>query len=503
MSDRELTNEIASIGHDPMVPVYGGALLSPDDLTLLAHGGVLGYRTYDQIEQDGHAYAVLQKRKMAVIARNYEIVPASDDARDVEAADLAREQLADLGASVVIQPGDSDTSVQVTSFDLMCLELLDATLKGFAVGEAMWEVRNGKYWLTEVRPRAQHRFRFQVSGALRLLTPENQIDGEAVPNRKFIVHRFGSKTGNPYGLGLGSRLYWPVFFKRQDVSFWLRFADKFGAPTVVGKYGSGATDADKRKLLQATQAVQSEAGVVIPDTMLLELMEAARSGSTDAYEALARYMDEQISETVLGETLSTNMRGGGSLAAAKTHNEVRIELSKADSDLLSGTLNGTVLRWITELNVPGARPPKLWRSFDEPEDLVARANRDKTVFDMGYRPTPDYITQVYGDGWVPAVAPRPQLLKDPAGKVAAFAAPGQPDLVDALADRAGREASSAMEDIIAPIRKLAMSAPSLEALRDGLIDLYPGADGVAFQRMMQEALAAATLGGRFEVHDGR
>ncbi|MCC7283481.1 MAG: DUF935 family protein, partial [Acetobacteraceae bacterium] len=73
--------------------------------------------------------------------------------------------------------------------------------------------------------RDPRRFAFRDAGQgepeLRLLTREAPIDGIALPGRKFIVHRHGGRYGSPWGLGLGQRLFWPVFFKRQGIGFWL------------------------------------------------------------------------------------------------------------------------------------------------------------------------------------------------------------------------------------------------------------------------------------------
>jgi phage gp29-like protein len=391
-----LKNEIATIDKDITVPVYCGVLRSQDD-TLLTRGGGRGLRIYDDIERDCHAYAVLQKRKMAVIGREWTVDPASTSRLDKRAADLVRAQLQNLSGDIP----DDEVLPQVTGFDAVCLNLLDANLKGFAVGEIMWSSDGAEIVANEIRARDQRRFAFAPGNRgyrLTLKTFDNLLPGEPVPPRKFVVNSFGTKDSNPYGLGLGSRLFWPTLFKRQGITFWLTFIDKFAAPTAIGKYPTGSTPDDQTKLLNALGAIASEAGVIIPEGMVIELLEAARSGSVDCYEKLARYMDEQISEAVLGETLSTNLgSGGGSLAAAKTHNEVRLELVKADADLLCGCLNGTLIKWITTLNVPGAKPPKVWRDCAPEDDLKTKAERDGILSkDVGVKFTQVYLQREYG-----------------------------------------------------------------------------------------------------------
>lgn len=382
--------EIATVQRDITFPYFGGRLTNRDE-TLATRGGARGIAIYDDIERDGHAYGILQKRKLAVAARPWEVLPASEAALDKRAAEICTRQLKAL------------------NFDLLTTNLLDAILKGYAVGEIMWAVKGSEIVAKEVIARDQRRFVFNDKRELRMLTLENILDGEALPERKFIAHSFGGKDGTPYGLGLGSRLFWLVYFKRRDITFWLTFADKFGSPTAIGKYPPGTPPPEQTKLLAALSAIAQDTGVIIPEGMLIELLEAQRSGSTDAYERLARYMDEQMSECVLGETMTTSSKGAGlgSGGVANVHNEVRLELVRADADLLSGALNGTLLTWITELNVPGATPPTVWRDVSEPADLAAQATRDKLIYDMGFDPSLKYINDTYGGEWTKSAAPRP------------------------------------------------------------------------------------------------
>ena len=284
-STRDMLQEVATIARDHTISTYGG-VLTPQDETLATRGGGDGLKVYDRIERDCHAFAVLQKRKRAVVCRPWLVDAASDAPRDQDAAALVK------------------TAFESFPFDTACENLLDCVLKGYAVGEVMWAVTDGFVLPSEILARDQRRFTFMATPngtELRLLTQANMTTGEPVPARKFIVHSMGSKTGSPFGLGLGSKLFWPVFFKRQGITFWLTFCDKYGSPTAIGKYPAGTEKAEQDKLLAALQAIAQDAGVTVPAGMEISLLEAARSG-IDTYEKLVRYMDEQISEAVLGET---------------------------------------------------------------------------------------------------------------------------------------------------------------------------------------------------------
>lgn len=491
-----LTIEVASARKDWTHPLYLGIAQTYDPV-LFRQGGVLALQSYRDLERDSHVHAILQKRKFAVIGRPWEVTSASDSPLDKRAADLVEAQFKSLG------------------FDKLCLGLLDAQLMGFAVAEVMWEIRGNEIWAAQALMRRQERFVFKAleDGAkgsqdpwvLRMRTLDQPLEGEDLPPRKFLVHRTGALDNNPYGLGLGSQLFWPVEFKRQGLSYWMVYADKFGAPTVDITYEPGATETEKAELLKAGTSFSTEAAILHPSGTTLDLLEAARTGSVDAYDKLVRYMDEQMSEAVLGETGSTNQHGaGGSRARDQVGNEVRLEVAQADADLLSATLQATLIRWIVEMNLPGAGLPSVWRSFEEPEDLKSRAERDGLLFDMGFKLTPEGLLDAYGEGYE-AIPPAPP----PPAKVPGLPQPslelGEGDALDA-ADRitaqAIARAGRSYNAMLAPIKKAIASSTSLLDLRGRLETLYPELDGHAFAEVMEQAMVLASLEGRHDVLTG-
>lgn len=454
-SGKALTQEIATVAKDITFPAFGGVMRPGDDI-LAIKGGSRGLAIYDDLERDAWVYACLHKRKMAVIGRSWIVEPASDSRLDKKAADMVRAHLNAL------------------AFDPTCYHLLDAVLKGRSAGEIMWLRDGNELRPGEIRPRDGRRFGFSDDYSLRLLTMAAPVLGEAVPDKKFIVHTVGAKDGNPHGIGLGQKLWWPVYFKRQGLSFWLQFLDKFGAPTAIGKYQAGV---DINQLEDALRRIAHDAGVALPDGASVELLEATRSG-TGTHDSLVRYMDEQIAAAVLGD--GGGKGSGGELAsAAILRNEMRLELVKADADLLSATLNATLIKWDTELNMPGANPPRVWREVKEEEDLKARADRDKVLHEMGFQPTLAYVQETYGGQWeaaAPPPTPADGALKTPG---VAFAEGG----INANANAADNATQAALDAAIAAIPAGTLDAIG-ESMVKAVLDLLDKAGG------FEEALTA-------------
>jgi phage gp29-like protein len=486
--------EIATVERDTTRYYFGKTLTHEDD-TLKTRGQGKSYKIYDELKRDAHAAAVLGKRKMAVTSRPLEVTPASEDARDVQAAELVRMALGRL------------------RFNKTCKAFLDATLKGFAVGEVMWEIHEGYVLPKKIKAKRQQRFVFNIDEELRLLTKEQPVDGIELPPRKFIVHTHGDEEAGPYGLGVGHVIFWPVYFKRQGITFWLTFADKFGSPTSVGKYPTGATKDEQGKLLAALAAIAQDAGVIVPTGMEIDLLEATRTGSIDTYEKLCRYMDEQISEAVLGETMSTTAQSAGmGSTQADVHNDVRIELAEDDSNELCETFNETLVRWIVDFNLPGAGYPKLSREFAEPADLVKQAERDKTLGEMGYEPSEEYIVETYGEGWkkkapaptpAPIAAPIVDADADPAAAAFAEAVRSQRQLNRAeqdelilAADALGGNWRGAMGKQVADLLAVAEESGDLASFRENLLGLADKDPAQELVESIARARFAARLIGR-------
>ncbi|MBF0368123.1 MAG: DUF935 family protein [Magnetococcales bacterium] len=360
-------------------------LMTPQDSVLQDRGG--DYAVYEEILRDDQVASTFQQRRLAVTSSEWEVIPGAEDAESLKAADYLRESLERIG------------------WDNVTDKMLYGVFYGFSVAECLWGRENDLIVLNAVKVRKQRRFAFATStsvgnpepaGGLRLLTLDNS-QGEALPEQKFWHFRTGADNDDePYGLGLAHWLYWPVFFKRNGMKLWLVFMDKFGMPTARGTYPTHATEDEKRRLLEALRAIQTDSGIIVPEGMRVELIEAARSGSV-SYEVFLDRMNAAIAKVVLSQTLTTDAAGGQ--YKSDVHQAVRNEVVKADSDLVCASFNNSVVRWLTTWNFPKALPPKVRRRVTQEPDLRPRAERDRILYDMGFKPSLDYVRKTYGEAW--------------------------------------------------------------------------------------------------------
>ena len=475
-----ISDEIALLTKD--IDVTEGFFLENPDPTVLSESKGKGLKLYDEVDRDAHAGSVLQTRYLSIAGEKWEITPGDDTPAAKDIAEFVTEVLTH------------------SNFKQMVQELLQAILYGFYNSEVLWQVVDGKITIKKFIGKHPRRFSFTMERELRLLTKDNQQTGEEVPDRKIITFSFGD-SDNPYGKGLGQKLWWPVWFKKHGIKFWLIFLDKFGMPTGVGKYPSGATPDQKKTLKEAIEAIHSETGVIIPDNMALELMEASRSGKV-TYETLCEYMDKQISKAVLGQTLTTEV-SGGSYAASQTHDEVRQDIKQADAGLLAETVNRTVVTWLVDFNFATVSAYPTLRFITEKEQVLKElAERDEVLVNkIGVEVDPDYFYDTYNlprpAGGAKINKPQPQA-KEFSDQPAKQFTPQQQELED-LADAA--LAATNLTGNEKQILKIVESASSYEEAMENLLDFYPEMEMSSLQTSLEKTLLAADLHGRMTVKD--
>jgi len=461
-----------------------GPLLEPTDPILRARGGG-SFDIYKPILTDPQVKSVMTQRLSAVTSREWEVVPGEDTAQGRRAADWLRDELSAM------------------KFDRLTEKMLWGLFYGYSVAEQMFR-RDGQLWgWEEIRVRDRVRFRFDEDCGLRLLTMSNMLTGEEMPGEKFWVFSTGADHDDePYGLGLAHWLYWPVWFKRNGLKLWLIALDKFGMPTARGKYHGQASKEEKEQLLEAVMAIRSEAGIIIPEGMDIELLTAQGGSSRLDYRALHDTMDAAISKIVLSQTMTTD--DGSSRSQAEVHADVADAVKKSDADLVCSSFNEGPVARLSAFNFPGVEPPRVWRKMEDPEDTTAAIARDEKLHNIGWRMTEERVKDTYGDGYERAAPP--EGGDTGAGGDApppGFAEHSHDSALDALAEQIIAEghseaaAETLFADIAGFLEGLDPDTPLEEArARLDALELAPRA-GRAMVDLLTEASFAARLAGEF------
>ena len=472
-----LASEIASLDRSPDFSRYLLVLPDPDPVLKKLGKDLTVYR---DLLADAHVEATIGSRFSGVQRREWAIDAADESAAAAKAADIGRAAFERLDVDRII--GDA----------------LEAVEFGYAVLEVIWgEV--GGYWLpVDIVGKPQEWFAFGTDGKLRFKSRERPIDGELLPEFKFLVVQNRARYTNPYGERVLSRCFWPVTFKRGGLKFWATFVEKYGSPYLIGKVPKGTPKADKEALLDKLDQMILDAVAVIPDDASVEILtDASRASSAEIYQGLIAACNAEISKAVVGQTLTTEIgETGGAYAASQTHQEVRGDIVDRDSKLVASAFR-RVLGWVTAFNAPGA-PFPAWRWHEEEDIRADLAERDAKLRAQGIRFTAEYYERKYG-----LARDEFEIREDPAPTAFAEGPRGaRPDVrrVDRLVAAAVREASPAVQGMIETVAQEAEKAASFEELIERVYAMYPRLDAARLVDVLARAGFNADAFGRAEAN---
>lgn len=304
-------------------------------------------------ERDPHYASVLGVRKRAVSGVKPIVTAASEDKRDIEIAKAVE-----------------DNITNHDGFTDLVEDMLDALGKGFSVIEIDWQ-QTAKSWHPNAFIYRDPRFFTydrETSEEIRLLDESAPDTGLALEPYKFICHRSKVKSGIAIRGGLARLVAFGHMCKSYTVKDWMSFIETYGLPLRLGKYGPSANDDDIEMLFQAVTNIGTDAAAVMPENMNIEFQEITGGAGNDIFENLARWVDEQTSKAVLGQTMTSD--NGSSRAQANVHNEVRHDIATSDARAVKGSLNRDLVKPYVDLNF-GVQDkyPIIDIPIVEPEDL--------------------------------------------------------------------------------------------------------------------------------------
>lgn len=399
-------------------------------------------------ERDPHYASVLGTRKRAVSGVPPEVRAAGEDAEAKRIADAVRETIAEH-----------------EGFANLVEALLDGLGKGWSTVEINWG-RSAREWWPESFEHVDPRFVRFDRDTLRiphLLTEAEPVEGEPFEPFKYAFHTPRLKSGIPLRGGLARLVAFPWMCKAFALKDWVSFAETYGLPLRLGRYGPEATREDVEKLFQAVANIGTDAAAVLPRSMEIEFEgQATASGGDRLFENLARYLDEQVSKAVLGQTMTSD--NGSSMAQAQVHNEVRHDIAAADARQVAATINSDIVRAYVDLNFGVQdRYPRVVIPVAEPEDTAARIGATTGLINAGLRvrsaelrdalgfTDPDAGDEVVGGAPAPAAPPAAGLATNRADPQPVPQPEPPPDPLDEIVAEMLADWRPVMDEALTPV----------------------------------------------------
>jgi len=465
-----------------------------------ASGDATAYLTLaeEMEERDPHYASVLGTRKRAISGVARTVEAASDDKKDVELADEIRELLRD------------------PEFGFAVDDLLDGLGKGYSAIEMNWDTSKAPWaprsraeniegtW-TEVEGyawRDPRFFKFDKNNTRKLCLKAEDGTATPLPGNRFITHVPRLKSGAPIRGGLARLVAVAYMCKSYTITDWLAFAEVFGMPLRIGRYGTTAKPEDIRKLINAVANIGSDAAAVIPDSMRIDFEESGtQSGGDKIFKGLAEYLDKLISKAVLGQVGSTEGTPG-QLGGNDAQDEVRQDILKADVKQLEYTLNRDLVKPYVDFNHGvQERYPAIQIQVLEPEDMEALVNALEKLVPLGLRVEKSVINDKLGIPDAPddaevlqAAALTTSPIATDANRACASCgqhhgtalnrAQAEQDEIDRLADIAGDGWAQQLAPIIDPIQRLADESENYQDFIDGLPGLLEEMDSSELVRQL-------------------
>jgi len=399
--------------------------------------------------------------------------------------------------------------------------ILKARGYGYAPIEVIWGSRYGLTVPVDLVGKPQRWFVYGHDNALRFRSRDHLMDGEELPPRKFICPTNEASYDNPYGVGLLSRCFWPVAFKKGGWRFWIQFSEKFGQVWPVGKLPRTATPEQREEMLdKLTRMVQDAAAVIPDDGSIAPFESGTKTATTDLYRGIIAEANNAISTVWLGhagagESVAGEMGGGKGVAIF-----VRDDIRDDDANLIAETLQ-QVVNWICEINWGSAVDAPLVELKQKEQIDTTQAERDEKLTQAmersGKRLTSSYYIKTYSldpedieEATTPQPPPytsegggakAPLLTKEGMGVVGfSDPAPDAQDSADITATRLSEITEPVITKWLHTLKREVDQAGNLIDLRSDLLKVK-GLDLADLASPIRDSLLLSRLAGRAEVID--
>ncbi|HHF4621557.1 TPA: DUF935 domain-containing protein [Haemophilus influenzae] len=462
-------------------------------------------------EQDSSIAANMMTRKRSVLTLDWRIVEPRN-------ATPAEEKL---------QAEIDELFYQYPNLEDLFIDLMDAVGHGFSALEIQWAQVDGKWVPKSFRPCPQSWFKLDKDDSLLLRTPANQM-GEPLRPFGWVVHRHKSRSTQLARDGLYRTLAWLYMYKHYSVRDFAEFLELYGMPIRIGKYGAGATNAEKRTLLRALAEIGHNAAGIMPESMQIELHNVANTGAASGNNPFLQMVDwceKSIARLILGQTLTSGADGKSSTnALGNVHNEVRRDLMISDAKQIAQTITQQIILPYLQINVdPNIAPHRIpYFKFDtkEYEDLSVFAEAIPKLTGIGVQISESWVRDKLG-------IPEPQegelILSTPQGektdekttalsavfnhgkgctcgcRSAALSAQNgkkdEQDELDGLIDDALANAdfNQQLDPMMKQIVGVVMASESYDEAQEKLIALYPDLTSESHQAYLASAVFLADL----------
>lgn len=340
-------------------------LLNPDELI-----GKKGYAVYREMRNDDTVKACLNFKKVLISGRAWEIVPAGGK-------DATEEQKK--------QAQFVEDVLKGINFQSAMREQLTALDYGVSYGEIIWRVKQWKdeglrmivdsikyrdpEWMTIDADLHGNIEGFRQRSGWIIGAPAGDIPVEP---EKILHYGYQSEFSNHYGNSDLRAAYAAWWSKKFVTQFYNVFLERFGQPLMMMKYPTGAGQELKNALRAILNGLSTKSDILVPEGVVVELVEATRSG-TARYDEALNYFDVRISRAILVPALlgmGVDVKRGSD-SQSRLHLRVLMKVANEVSVDLEHLYSEKLVKPLVEMNFAGVNdfPTFHFRDYGEYEAI--------------------------------------------------------------------------------------------------------------------------------------
>jgi phage gp29-like protein len=443
-----------------------------------------GRKNLKELLQDDEIYAAVTTRKAAAVSTPWTITGGSDEVNQ------------------------EITKILKPHTDRIFKDAWMAVLYGYSVLEPVYHVdpNIGAVSLLKCQSKPFHWFKPQDNGGV-VFRPHGFGEGIEFDKGKFVLVVNEPSFENPFGEALLSRVFYAYKFRCCGWQYWVESLERFAFPFLHGKT-ENLTLPDGKSSVQAMASSLDKArrgsSIVTDKNSEVELLQASANSST--FKDFEQSVNKRIQKVILGQTMTTDVGSTGALATAKVHDSVRDDRRRSDIKLITDAVQ-QIIDTLFYLNDFSGDIPQFEMRDDESLNME-RVERDKGLYTIGVRFTPDYIKNNYNVDdqeftVTEETTPVPFGQFSDKGSEEKKFVDNRPkkytrnqevleDLKENTIKESGETSVVSEEEILAIVK----SSRSPEDLVDRL-SIYVGADSKEFEELLTKAQYSAKLMGYF------
>ncbi len=318
------------------------------------------YNIYEELILDPHLTAVSEKRKLNVLKSDIKFLDANGKEDDAI-------------TKIIAMP----------FFRQMCFDILDKVSWGktvcyfdhFSMDSVGYNLIPRKHLIPE-----------------KTMVIKAPFDDEGINWMDPVENKYILEAGLPKDFGLINRAAPYVIFKKNVIQDWSTYDEVYGFP--FRKFTYDGTDLSvKTQLENIAKSTFRAPWAVMPREAELEIIQNIQNASSsDIFEKLAKFCDEQVSKLYLGNTLTTDAKGGQYKGAVHENGELRV--AENDSYSLLAVLNTEFIKILENFGIKCAGGSFILEDR-ESQDLTQLMGIDKWL--ASFLPlSQNYFYETYG-----------------------------------------------------------------------------------------------------------